>query len=209
MRKIFFYFTLSALVGAGGYYMAFKAYEGAKSLYHYCVAEAEAMMTTERIVHVAIPEKEKSFSEIILATARKYRLPKLLILALIEQESGRSMRSDRVRFEPEVFKRLKRRNGETEEEARLWASSLGLGQVIPFYHADKPECGGNLGKYFEPEHNLNCAGAVLRECLDYHGKIADKYSRMHKALECYNGGPSYPGQVLERVARLTIEGTDL
>ena len=166
-------------------------------------------LTRVEIVREYLPRDEKTLGAIIKEAAADYRLPPFIISAMIEQESGKGLRPDRVRFEPEVFKRVKRMDWMTEEEQRLQASSLGLMQVIPYFHSTESaqECRIGLREFFDPELNVRCGCAIMRRCLDRNSKVQDKVQRFLLCLEQYNGGKNYPGEVKERMVRQMLEAS--
>ena len=158
----------------------------------------------ERIVYQTPDEPE--LHELIEQVSGAYGVPPVLTLAMIRQESGRGLRTDRVRFEPHILSRHSKKipkhlNG---IEAKMWASSHGLLQVVYVLHHER--CGlKSFTELYEPRVGLECGLAVLTDCMKRWNKETNKVRRLRKALQCYNGGSKYPGEVLEHLAEIVIE----
>lgn len=145
-----------------------------------------------RYAHVDPPRKA--------ATQTKPSIPPILIQAIIDQESSGNPTA--TRFEPHLYQRYRSKLPRNEADARMMVSSIGLMQVIPYYHLR--DC--NLKHYselFDEGTNRRCGEKVLKRCLDRH---ATKANRIQSALSCYNGGSmQYAASVLSRVALATLE----
>lgn len=157
---------------------------------------------------VQVIEVPKDYTEIDLLTlvkevSRTYGMPHLLTLAIIRQESGATMRHDRMRFEPHLLSRFRRQAWENDIEHQAKATSFGLMQVV--YGLHKERC--HLKSYadlFNPEINIKCGITVFRDCFERQ-KSAEKIARIKGALTCYNGGKTYADEVLGKLGELTLE----
>lgn len=205
MKKIILVIIVCLLAGFG-------AVTGANEGYHWArwyISDYYDEFTSRfrRVVEVKVPVviDQESIPTIIKNAAKKYGLPKVLLAAMIEQESGGKFRTDRVRFEPHLQKRVKRESWMNDIEYQLRASSIGLMQVVVFIHQNNPECSSNIQELFQPDVNINCGASILHDCLLRHQSLPP-VDRFRKALVCYNGGEDYPQEVFARIARLTIEG---
>lgn len=176
-------------------------------------AEATEMIASQfetvRVVQITPEESDKSIAQLIKEASVKHDIPKLLIAALIEQESGSRYAVNRIRFEPAVYARIDKKKFADEEVGRLWASSIGLTQVIPWYHlrgGSADECALDYQELFDPEKNINCGAGILAKCLRAKAHIKDKEARFRSCLLAYNGGSSYPDQVMARISKMALEG---
>jgi soluble lytic murein transglycosylase-like protein len=162
-------------------------------------------LTRVEYVQQFIKPEPKPLSQMINEAAKNHKLPSILIAALIEQESGAKLRTDRVRYEEHLQSRFKCKPHETNAECRAYASSWGLGQVV--YGIWKDFC--KLESYsdlLDPERNLDCAGAILRSCLNRRTKES-KSDSVRNCLSEYNGDRTgrYAGEVLSRYVAISIE----
>ena len=207
IKRFFLYSTLTCFAVVGVGVASLEGYRAACNAGNAAYARVASYFSVTKIIQVPIEAEPVTISKAISKAAKDSELPKMLILAMSITESGEELRTDRVRFEPEIYKRLPRQPWQTEEEARLQASSIGLMQVIIGLHKNKPECGNNVGELFQIEKNLACGCAVIKECLRYNAKTTDRWERFKKSLVCYNGSSVYADQVISKIAKLTIEGS--
>lgn len=210
VRKTILFSCLFGLAGFGAYTGVVTGSNKISELYEGVYYDISRKFARTEIIKVPMEPEAKTLVDIIKGAAKKHRLPTMLIAALITQESGSGFRTDRLRFEPDVYTRVKAKAYQTDAEAKMQATSIGLGQIIPYFHAGKrPECPQEWSKYLDPETNLNCSGAILRECLDR--QSGGKYESIRVCLSKYNGDRTgvYASEVLGRIAQLTIEGMTL
>lgn len=194
----------------------FGAITGANELYwqgKWWLQDVYADFTSKfhKVVKVEVPIQpaEKSIAELVKEYSRKNNIPKLLLMAMIEQESGGRFQTNRIRFEPRVYDQVNKNKFSDSEVSRLWASSIGLMQIIPHFHLNgksATECNLRYDELFDPEKNIACGAGILRDCLDRRAGIVNKTERFKKCLQDYNGGESYPNEVLARLSSLAIEG---
>lgn len=150
--------------------------------------------------------EELPIDAIVKEVAREHQIPPLLLHALHIQESGRGLRTDRVRFEPHLLRRFKREAWMTDMEHQAMASSWGLGQII--YGIWKDFCGLNsYADLLDPYTNVDCSAKILRDCLNRSAKIKSKSERYRLCLSRYNGDMSggYASKVLDHLTDLLLE----
>lgn len=150
-----------------------------------------------------VAEKSIGIENIIRLESKAAGVDPLITLAILHQESGRGLRTDRLRYESHLLSKVKRTPGMTDAEAKIMVTSIGLMQVIPMFHLKR--C--NLKSYselFDPEVNIECGLRVLQHCADQH-KSKGKVEKLKGALHCYNGSAAYAEEVFQRIAELTIE----
>lgn len=156
------------------------------------------------IVREYLPREQKPISAIVKEVARRHNISSLLITALITQESGQQLRTDRMRYEAHLQGRFKCQTWMNPDECRAQATSWGLGQVIPGFWAK--HCGlQSYSDLLDPEINLNCSASILAQCLQKRAKVADKMERYRQCLAEYNGSDRYPPQVFEHLMRIIVE----
>lgn len=156
--------------------------------------------------YVEIRPETLPLEDLIQRAATKHGVPPLLMRALILQESGRGLRTDRVRYEPHLQKRFKRDSWMTDMEYQALASSWGLGQII--YGFWKDHC--KLTSYadlLDPARNLDCSASILRDCLTRRKSVSSKATRFRQCLREYNGGDEYAGQVEAHLVELVLSET--
>lgn len=161
---------------------------------------AERRQVTEKIKEV---EKPLGIAGIIEKESRAAGIDPLITLAIIHQESGPSLRTDRVKREKHLVKKFKTEAWMNPVEVELQASSMGLMQVIPGYHLKT--CGlSSFVDLFDPQKNIRCGLTVLKNCAkQFTG--SSKSARLKHALKCYNGSSAYAQEVFQRIAELTVE----
>lgn len=166
---------------------------------------AISRITKVEIVREYVKPLELSTENLITSISKEYGINPILTLAVIHQESGRRLRTDRLKFEPKLYGKWK---GTSDEETRMLATSIGLMQVIPGFHAKS--C--NLQSYsdlFDTETNIRCGLKVLTDCLKYNQKAGSKLGQYRAALQCYNGSSVYADEVLSRLGELVLENNIL
>lgn len=169
------------------------------------MAELRARFETVRIVEKYIQPAKMTLDTAIEQSSTKYKIPALLLRALVVQESGQGLRSDRVRYEPKLQSRFKRLPYQTDMEYQALASSWGYAQII--YGIHRQTCAlESYADLLDPATNLDCAGKILSNCL-LRRRVGSKSERFVACLKEYNGGDSYPGEVLDHLANLVLEQT--
>ncbi len=156
--------------------------------------------------YIEIRPESLPLDQLVDRAARKHGVPSLLMRALIVQESGRGLRTDRVRYEPHLQKRFKREAWQTDMEYQALASSWGLGQII--YGFWKDFC--KLDSYadlLDPARNLDCSASIIRDCLQRRKGVSSKAARFRQCLKEYNGGDEYAGQVEAHLVELVLSET--
>lgn len=194
-----------ALYGAG---------VGGLTLAHVCVLKfeearefVERKLTRVEVVERHVEEPRRGLGELVNVVAEEHGLPPLFLGALIVQESGEQLRPDRIRYEPRLASRFKCSPHETEMECRIYASSIGLTQVIWGLHRER--CGlSNWSELTDPETSLQCGATILRECLDRRGKtLKNKGQLLRACLSEYNGDGTgrYAQEVINKLASIIAE----
>lgn len=141
------------------------------------------VQVVERVV--TVKEQKKNLGRLILEVAEKHRVPAVLMAGLITQESGAELRPDRIRYEQHLQKRFRCKPYETEAECRMYASSIGYGQII--YGIWRETCGlKSWSSLLDENVNLNCSAKILSECLE-RKKALSNGKRLRACLSEYNG----------------------
>lgn len=165
------------------------------------VRKFERVHVVERVVH---PE-EKSLASLIHESAKTHKLPPMLLASLIVQESGHKLRTDRLRYEEHLVNRFKC-EGCNDTERRILATSIGAAQIIPGFW--QKFCSlESWSELLDPETNLNCAGKILRSCLDRRVAKEGRPKALRSCLSEYNGDQTgrYAAQVLGRYIDLVTD----
>lgn len=199
--KVLFGASVIGLAGFGG----IRAYNDMSLRLNWWYSDIRAKYFSEKVKLITLQPQEKSVAQLIKESSRDFGVPKLLITAVIEQESGNKFRTDRVRFEPHLLKRVKREKWMNDIEYQLRASSIGLMQVVVFIHQENPNCSQNIQELFQVETNIRCGTSILKDCLNRHVS-KPPVERVKQALICYNGSEAYAEEVFSRIAKLAIEG---
>lgn len=199
--------ALAAVVGLG-YLGSQTAIERAGDYYQQAKAWALSQVTRIEVVreYVEVKPQELPIEKLVERAANKHQVPALLMRALILQESGRGLRTDRVRYEPHLQKRFKRESWHTDMEYQALASSWGLGQII--YGIWKDFC--KLDSYadlLDPARNLDCSASIIRDCLRRRAGVSNKATRFRQCLKEYNGGDTYASQVEAHLVELVLGET--
>lgn len=157
-----------------------------------------------QVVREYLPRETKPIAVIVKDAAKRHGISSLLLTALITQESGEQLRTDRMRFEPHLQGRFKCQGWMNETECRAQSTSFGLGQVIPGFWGKF--CGlQSWSDLLDPEINLNCSASILADCLQKKANIRDKMDRYRECLQAYNGSSAYPPQVFQHLTRIIVE----
>lgn len=156
------------------------------------------------VVREYLPREQKPIAAIVKEAAKRHGISSLLLTALITQESGQQLRTDRMRFEPHLQGKFKCKGWMNETECKALATSWGLGQVIPGFWAKhcKLESYSDL---LNPEINLNCSASIIADCLKRRAKVGDKMERYRQCLAEYNGSDKYPGEVFAHLTKIVVE----
>lgn len=151
-----------------------------------------------------IPKEQKPIATIVRDAAKRHGISALLLTALITQESGEQLRTDRMRYEPHLKGRFKCAGWMNQAECDAQATSWGLAQIIPGFWGKF--CGlESYSDLLDPEINLNCSASILADCLQKRANIKDKMERYRQCLQQYNGSSDYPPQVFEHLTRIIVE----
>jgi soluble lytic murein transglycosylase-like protein len=199
--------ALASIAGLG-YLGSMTAIERFDSYWQQAKDYALSQVTRIEVVreYVEVRPQELPIEKLVERAAAKHNVPPLLMRALIIQESGRGLRTDRVRYEPHLQKRFKRESWHTDMEYQALASSWGLGQII--YGIWKDFC--KLDSYadlLDPARNLDCSASIIRDCLQRRRGVASKATRFRQCLKEYNGGGTYAGQVEAHLVELVLSET--
>lgn len=158
-----------------------------------------------KIVREYLPQESKPLSRIVKEASERHGVSSLLLLALMHQESGKQLRTDRMRYEPHLQGRFKCAAWMNDAECKSYATSWGLTQVV--YGFWKERCGlESYSDLLNPEVNVNCGASILGECLKRQGGLG-KVERYKTCLGQYNGDRTgkYAGEVLQHLTELVIE----
>lgn len=140
------------------------------------------------------------------AISRKYRVPTVVLQAVVDQESGGG--NYLYRFEAEKYSQMKQKPHVPDSEVRMLASSHGLAHVMGFN--SEPRCGVHWSKLYDPYVGLDCGAKILRENIDKHNGIKDTSRRIWMALRDYNGSgkaaEQYANSVMARIGELLLRG---
>lgn len=193
-----------ALMWAGAHQVALQA----RSYWEQGKAWAISQVTRIEVVreYVEIRPETLPLEDLIQRAATKHGVPPLLMRALILQESGRGLRTDRVRYEPHLQKRFKREAWQTDMEYQALASSWGLGQIIYGFWRDHCKL-TSYADLLDPARNLDCSASILRDCLTRRKSVTSKAARFRQCLKEYNGGDEYAGQVEAHLVELVLSET--
>lgn len=146
---------------------------------------------------VAAPKKP--LDTIVFEASQRSGVPGVLIRAVIAVESGGD--ASAVRHEPHYLARVTwTRN---PDQARMWASSIGLMQVMATnLRRLKPEASYTL--LFDPEVNVQVGAKILADCIA-RNQTASRAFTIRRALVCYNGSEEYPDKVFRELAEEVID----
>lgn len=202
MNRILYAIPFGLLI----FFMVFTL-SGGKFKQHRAMA-VEAKFTTPKVVKIVERKIKKvenviGIKDLIRKESSAAKINPLITLAILHQESGKGLRTDRLRYEPHLLPKVKRTPGMTEAEARMQVTSIGLLQVLPIYHLDRCTL-KSYSQLFDPQTNIKCGLKVLNDCAAKY-KGTDKVQRLKEALHCYNGSAKYVEEVFQRIAELTVE----
>lgn len=156
---------------------------------------AEKRMTREVVVREFIDPDTVPTEMLIDQVAAEEGLPAELLKAMALKESGRFNSTNRVRFEPHIYKKYQRVIPDNlhEIERQLWASSHGIMQVIWLYH--RKVCGLENKDWtvlHDPLTNIRCGARVFKERWGWFKDIKNPGDRLFMALRSYNGDVEIP-----------------
>lgn len=164
---------------------------------------AERFRSVE-VIREYLPRETKPLSRIVKEASERHGVSSLLLLAMMRQESGKSLRPDRMRYEPHLAGRFKCNKEMTDAECRALSTSWGLMQVIPGFWSKF--CGlASYGDLLDPELNIQCGSSIMGDCLRRRTKVSDKMERYRQCLKEYNGGDAYPDEVFSHLTAIVIE----
>lgn len=203
------YFVGKCLLGAAVIIVvATTISDGARVCWDYLYGQyAEAAqavrerLTTEVVVREVVPPSQLEVDQIIEEVSRKHGLNPIILRAIVRQESGDRM--DRMRYEEKIYKSAKFPPYLNDGEKRVWASSIGPGQVI--YVLWRNFCGWeSLASAFDTYQSLDCSARILKRNLGNPNvqKLTSPASRLREALRMYNG----TGEDAERYADTVMGG---
>lgn len=180
------------------------AYASAMESYQEIRASITERFRSVEYIREYVPREQKPIATIVREAAKRHGISAMLLTALITQESGQQLRTDRMRYEPHLQGKFKCPTWMNPDECRAQATSWGLGQVIPGFWAK--HCGlSSYSDLLDPEINLNCSASILADCLKRRANVTDKMERYRQCLQAYNGSPAYPPQVFEHLTRIIVE----
>jgi len=162
-----------------------------------------AMEKISRVELVPTIAEKIPLEKLIESTAKKYKIPKVLLQAVVEKESAGDNSKWRYHFEEEKFKKFVA-NGTypnlTEDEVRMMASSHGMGQVMGFNAL--PECGVTWDQLYDRGTGIDCAGNMLAKKFHAAEKnTKDIAQRIWLTFKSYNGS----GPAAENYADKTVK----
>lgn len=202
---------LLALIIAGAMAINWSAEQIGNWLYGQYAQAAQVVaekLTRERVVREVVPPSQLEVDEIIEEVSRKHGLNPIILRALVRQESGD--RLDRMRYEDKIYRNAKFPPYLNDGEKRVWASSIGPGQVI--YVLWRGFCGwDSLSAAFDPWQSLDCSARILKRNLSDKEvqKLTTPAARLREALRRYNGSgadaEAYADTVMSGVASLLLK----
>lgn len=150
------------------------------------------------IEYVEVSPGEKPISQIIRDVAHEHGVSPLLVEAIIRHESRYD--AEALRFEAHHEKHAAK-HAKTPEQRRMYASSVGLMQVMA-WHA--PRYGLTWSDLLNPETNIRVGTDILAQCQKKFG--SGNVSKLKQVLGCYNGDPNkYPPKVFEALGEIVAE----
>lgn len=158
-----------------------------------------------KVVREYLPREQKPLGQIVKEASERHAVSSLLLVALMHQESGKQLRTDRMRYEPHLQGRFKCAAWMNDAECKSYATSWGLTQVV--YGFWKERCGlESYSDLLNPEINVQCGASILGECLKRRHKL-DKMQRYRECLGEYNGDRTgrYASEVLQHLTEIVIE----
>ncbi len=169
-------------------------------------ASVDARQSNARIRSSSFPSSpygspHSTLQSLIEKTAAEFDLPAILLMALVAVES--KFNTAAVKYHPLLARFFPQKNF---EERKIYASSIGLGQVVYGFHRKRCRL-ASWKDLLDPATNLRCSASVLNSCLvkQKHARYVD---RIRSALDCYNGS-SAPTQYSEKVLEVVQKiGTD-
>jgi hypothetical protein len=189
--------------------VADKAWQGYEAAYDAAIEK----LTRVEVVHQIVSPEDMPVGDIIERVAAEEGIPAIILKSIAIQESGKYYRTDRIRFEPHLMSRVKPPAHLNDIEKQLYASSIGLMQIIYGFH--KERCGFNsVTDAFDPYTSVRCACAILKANLAAAPKeMRSPGARLRYAIKRYNGdgerAEAYTEQVMARLADLLLEKVEL
>lgn len=153
-----------------------------------------------------VPSTQLPLPDLISHVAREYKLPAVVLQAIVLEESSGGNSHALYNFEPKVFAARATKDFRfQEDERRMLSSSHGITHIMG-YRAE-PDCGVHWSKLYDPAVALNCTAKIMRENLArFKG---DSAARLAAAYRVYNGtGPDaemYSKRVMARVGELLFK----
>lgn len=218
--RIALYLTVTGLLTLTWVYtshLTVNAYQKGELYFQAKVAEAKESLSSwldVRPLEILVQPESVDVEKLIEVISREEGVSPHITLAMAYQESGKALRTDRVRFEPHLMKLFKSRIPgymSNEIERQMVASSHGLLQVVYGWHYKT--CGlESYTQLYQPSINIRCGLKVLKDALRMSPKSSNKLFRLREALAIYNGGLSKPQQsydyadsVLKHYVELVIQ----
>lgn len=206
------YLSWTAFVTVGAYSFVFcceelRSFAGAK--YAHAMELAKEKLVEVKViekVHVLDPERVP-VEDLINQISADAGLNPLIIRALAEQESGKYLPIDRIRYEPQLMPKVNAPRHLNEIERQLYASSIGLTQVI--YGLHKERCGlKSYADLLDPANSIRCSIIILKANLEACRHIKQPGLRLREALRMYNGrgemAEAYADRVMQRLADMLL-----
>lgn len=192
-------------VGWGMHWAGVRGIEAAEAgLSRARAAIAERFKEVE-VIREYIPQEQKPLAQIVRDAAKRHGVSPLLLTALITQESGQQLRTDRMRYEAHLHGRFRCERWMNDTECKALSTSWGLTQVV--YGFWKDACGlKSYSDLLDPEINVACGASILGKCLTSNIKM-QKIARYKLCLGQYNGDKTgtYAQEVLGHLTELVVE----
>lgn len=148
---------------------------------------------------IEVPLEQKPLERIIREASNRYRIPEMIIRAIITVESAGDPAA--IRHEPHHLQRITwERN---PDKRRAWASSIGLMQPMAWW-VKKLLPSEDYSVLYDPEINVHIGTRILSDCVA-RNKTDSKRATWRRALICYNGSEAYPPKVFAALAEEVIE----
>lgn len=196
---------LACSAGAGIMHLAGIGIEIAQAKLSVAKAAIVERFQSVKVIREYLPQETKPLSRIVKEASERHGVSSLLLLALMHQESGKQLRTDRMRYEPHLQGRFKCPGWSNDAECKAYATSWGLTQVV--YGFWREHCGlESYSDLLNPEVNVNCGASILGECLKRNSKLS-KMEQYTTCLGAYNGDRSgkYANEVLHHLTEIVIE----
>lgn len=155
----------------------------------------EKQVTREVVVREYVNPDTVPTEMLIEQVAAEEGLPVELLKAMVLKESGSFNRTNARRFEPHIFKKFNRTipHDLNDIERQLWASSIGLMQVIWVYHFRTCGLEGkDPDALLDALTNLRCGAKVFKERWTRFRDVKNVQDRLFMSLRAYNGDVDMP-----------------